>query len=134
MKVGRITLIILTVLFCVSIYPCYSQEPQPVVPPPVGEIKSVDVDKDGDYDVRYYREGKYVSRVEADTNNDNTPDVVVNIKDGEFESAEADTDYDGTPDKKFTNKDEFNKWLNAERPAYQEHLNRPDWSFVYLDF
>lgn len=101
---------------------------------PPQETKTVDVNKDGIPDVTYYRDGEYVSKVEADTNYDGSPDVVVYTKDGKFLSAEADVDYDGKADKKFKDVNEFNQWVNENNPDFQEQLNRPDWKFDLMKF
>jgi len=91
-------------------------------------VKQVDINGDGTADVTYHHDGANIHKVEADTNNDGKADVIVNKKDGKFESAEVDTDYDGTSDKKFTDATEFNKWLNENRPGFNDALSPGDLS------
>lgn len=98
------------------------------------QTKTIDLNNDGNPDVTYYHDGKYVAKAEADTNYDGKPDVTVYTKDGKFESAEADTDYDGTPDKKFSDVAEFNEWLNKNDPDFEKYLNQPDWEVAMFKF
>lgn len=131
----RFVFIFVAVLFCC--YPAYSQgtpEAGASVNMPVSEIKTADVNADGNADVTYYRDGRYVSKIEADTNYDGRADVVVYTKDGKFDHAEADTDHDGKMDKKFSDVAEFNKWLNSDNPDFQDRLSQPDWQFDFLKF
>lgn len=117
--------IILFFLICISACCGYAQ----VAPATQGAVvKAVDVNEDGKPDVSYYsQDNKYISKVEADTNYDGKPDVVVHLKDGKFDSAEVDTNYDGKTDKKFSDVNDFNKWLNENNPNFSGHLNRGDW-------
>lgn len=133
MKTGILAILVLILFYTAG----YSETPpvgSVVINMPTQQAKTADVNKDGAPDVTYYREGKYVSKVEADTNYDGTPDIVVNIKDGKFDSAEADVDYDGKTDKKFNNAAEFKKWVNENRPDFEDQLNRPDWQFDLIKF
>lgn len=107
---------------------------QVVAPRQTPGMNSMDMNRDGKPDIIYYDEGKYIIKVEGDTNYDGKPDVIVHVKDGKFESAEVDTDYDGTPDKKFTDVGSFSKWLNENRPDWQDKLNRPDWEVTLFKF
>ncbi len=131
MKKISFTVVSLLAFFCINIYPAYSQE----APVSAGTIaKAYDVNNDGAPDVSYYSDGKYVTRAEADTNYDGKPDVIVHTKDGKFDSAEADTDYDGKPDTKFTDTESFNKWLNENKPDFNDKLNRADWQLDLIRF
>jgi len=129
-------------LFILGIFCFYAQGYSQGVPaqnvaveiPAEQVIKTVDVNKDGSADVRYYRDSKYVSKAEADTNYDGKADVVVYAKNGEFVSAEVDTNYDGKTDKKFTDVKEFNQWLNKNNPDFESKLNQPNWQFDLMKF
>jgi hypothetical protein len=136
-KLNSIFIFLLSLSF-VTIYLGYAQS-APLANPPVnqpcnGDIKTCDVNHDGKSDVTYYSDGKYVTKVEADTNSDGKPEIVEHIKDGKFESAEVDTNNDGKMEKKFTNKSEFNKWLNENSPDYKDKLDQPDWTFEAIKF
>lgn len=124
--------IILLVLFCSQFYLAYSQTATSM--PQKSQAKTLDMDRDGDVDVVYHSDGKYVSKIEADTNNDNKPDVTVNYKDGKFNSAEVDTDHDGKVDRKFNSNVEFNKWVNDTHPRYADKLQKDNVRFVDLNF
>jgi hypothetical protein len=126
-------IVFLSVCAWLNIHSGYAQPPAAAATA-MPETKSVDVNKDGKPDVTYYRQGKYVSKIEADTNYDGKPDVTVRLKDGKFDSAEADTNYDGKAEKKFTNASDFNKWVNSQKPSFKDKLNRPDWQFDALKF
>ncbi|MFA5090085.1 MAG: hypothetical protein WC510_03480 [Candidatus Omnitrophota bacterium] len=131
MKNISVMAVILSVLFFMGIHSGYSQ----VVPAPHGAApKTYDTNYDGKPDVTYHGDGKYVSKVEADTNYDGKPDVTVHIKDGKFESAEIDTDYDGKADKKFNDAPSFNKWVNENKPGFDDKLNKTDWRIDLMDF
>ncbi|MFA5114809.1 MAG: hypothetical protein WC469_01925 [Candidatus Omnitrophota bacterium] len=93
-----------------------------------------DVNKDGKPDVTYYKDGEYISKIEADTNYDGKPDVTVHIKGGKFESAEVDEDYNGTVDERFNDVKDFNKWLNSHHPDFNNKLNKPDWRVNLANF
>ncbi|MFH1889244.1 MAG: hypothetical protein ABH806_04055 [Candidatus Omnitrophota bacterium] len=131
MRSIAVACVLLLILFCINIYPGYSQEPG--VSMEAG-ARTFDVNKDGKPDITYHSDGKYVAKVEADTNYDGNPDVAVHLKDGKFDSAEVDTDYDGTPDKQFSDVAEFNKWLNENKPDFNDKLNRADWQFDMIKF
>ncbi|MFA5355968.1 MAG: hypothetical protein WC301_00970 [Candidatus Omnitrophota bacterium] len=131
MKRGTARVILLSVLFCLILYPLYAQEGCPVKGDLAG---SHDVNDDGVADVVYYGDGKYITKAEADTNYDGASDVVVYMEEGKFKSAEADTDYDGTHDKKFNDAAEFNSWLNANNPDFNDKLNKDDWRVDILKF
>ena len=88
----------------------------------------------GGPDIIYYRDGKYVGKVEMDTNYDGKPDIVVHVKNGKFVSAEADTNYDGKPDKKFSDLKSFNQWLNSTNPDFYKQLNSRDWDLSLIKF
>lgn len=92
------------------------------------ETKTVDVNKDGKPDVTYEQVEEFATKVEADTNYDGRPDVVVYVENGEFDSAEVDTDYDGKTDKQFNDQTQFKKWVNENRPAFNDSLGWDDWS------
>ncbi|MDD4895041.1 MAG: hypothetical protein PHW54_07010 [Candidatus Omnitrophica bacterium] len=131
MKNISVLVVILLVLFLMGGRLGYSQ----LAPAPQGAApKTYDVNSDGKPDVIYHGDGKYVSKVEADTNYDGRPDVVVHIKDGKFESAEVDTDYDGKTDKKFNDAPSFNKWVNENKPGFNDKLNKTDWRIDLMDF
>lgn len=132
MKIFSAIIIFLTSLFYVHIFDVYSQTVAPN--PKDAQIKSLDMDKDGDAEVVYHSDGKYVSKVEADTNNDGKPDLTVNYKGGKFQSAEVDTNYDGKVDKKFNNNVEFNKWVNDTHPRYADEVQKDNVEFVNLKF
>ncbi|MGD0336838.1 MAG: hypothetical protein ABSB18_07065 [Candidatus Omnitrophota bacterium] len=132
MKKVSIVIVFLFVLFCVNIYFGYCEAPPAIPVMPL--VKAVDVNKDGKPDVIYYSDGKYVSKIKADTNYDGRPDIIVKLKDGKFQSAEVDTDYNGKPDKKFTDVKEFNKWVNENKPNFEDKLNRANWEFALLKF
>ena len=134
MKKFSIIVVLALVFFCINIHSGYSQAA--TAASKKVKTKSVDVNKDGKPDVTYYStsDGKYVSKAEADTNYDGRPDVIVHTKDGKFASAEADTDYDGKMDKKFTNESQFKKWVNEDRPGFNDQLNRANWDFALLRF
>lgn len=117
--------------FCGGSFPCCAQNEMIAAQ---GQIKTYDVNNDGTSDVTYYGDGKYVQTVEADTNYDKKPDVVVHIKDGQFESAEVDTDHNGTMDKKISDVKTFNQWLNENSPDFEDYLNRPNWQFDLKKF
>lgn len=123
--------VFLLVFFCSGFYLGYSQVTQAL---PIVQTKTVDVNKDGKPDVTYYHDGKNVTKVEADTNFDGKPDVTVYAENGKFKSAEADTDYDGKPDKKFTDVNDFNKWVNKDNPKFKESLGWSDWSDPIFKF
>ncbi|MDD5165899.1 MAG: hypothetical protein PHQ57_00710 [Candidatus Omnitrophica bacterium] len=133
-KEASAAIIFLFALFCLNIYSGYCQVQVTPAIPAKGEIKTFDVNKDGNPDVTYYTDGKYVTKAEADTNYDGKPDVVVYTKDGKFESAEVDTNYDGKTEKKFSDVKAFNEWLNENSPDFNDHLNRPDWDIALLKF
>lgn len=95
---------------------------------------TADINKDGRPDVTYYKEGEYISKVEADTNYDGRPDVTVRTRGGKFESAEVDKDYNGTVDERFEDVKEFNKWLNKNHPDFNDKLNKPDWRVNLANF
>ncbi|MFA6349555.1 MAG: hypothetical protein WCY12_01325 [Candidatus Omnitrophota bacterium] len=101
---------------------------------PLSQAKTVDIDKDGDPDITYYKDGEYVGKVEADTNNDGKADITINIKDGKFQNAFVDTDYDGTADKEFKDDEQFLKWANENKPDYADKLNQANWKYDMLDF
>lgn len=129
-KIG-IAVVSLWVFLCINTYTAYSQDTAASTD---AAAKTLDVNNDGAPDVNYYSDGKYVTRAEADTNYDGKPDVIVHTKDGKFDSAEVDTDYDGTTDKKFTDTESFNKWLNENKPDFNDKLNRADWQFDLMRF
>ncbi|MFH1889168.1 MAG: hypothetical protein ABH806_03665 [Candidatus Omnitrophota bacterium] len=131
MKGIAVACVLLLILFCISIYPGYSQEPYVSME---ADAMRFDVNKDGEPDVTYHRGGIYVAKVEADTNYDARPDVIVHLKEGKFESAEVDTDYDGKTDRKYVNMAAFNNWLNENKPDFSDKLNRADWQFDMIKF
>jgi hypothetical protein len=121
---------VLIVLFvcgivCLAVYPAYSQEASST---PVLETKTLDINKDDNPDITYYRDENNIVKVEADTNYDDKTDVTVYTENGKFKVAEADTNYDGVMDKKFTDAAEFDNWLNENKPDFQDSLNKKDWS------
>ena len=119
------------IMLCLNINLAYSQL---AMAPAQMEIRTVDVNKDGKPDVFYYRDGKYIGKIEADTNYDGKPDIVIKTKDGKFDSAQVDTDYDGKMDKTFTNQDEFKRWVNAHKPEFKDKICLDDWQFALLKF
>jgi hypothetical protein len=92
------------------------------------QAKNVDVNKDGKPDVTYYKSGERFAKIEADTNYDGKPDVVVYVEDGKFKSAEVDSDYNGKTDKKFSDPTQFKKWVNENRPDFNDSLGWDDYS------
>lgn len=74
------------------------------------------MNKDGKNDVTYYGGGKNVTMVEADTNYNGKPDVVVHIENGKFKSAGADTDHNGSMETKFNDDRAFKDWVNKTNP------------------
>ena len=141
-KLGSIFILLLVLSF-VTIYSGYSYgegvplaNNPPANQPCSGNIKTCDMNNDGKPEVTYYsdKDGKYVTKVEADTNSDGKPEIVEHIKDGKFESAEVDTNNDGKMEKKFTKKSEFDKWLNENNPDYKDKLDQPDWTFDKIKF
>jgi len=124
MKKISLVFIIIAVFSCTYILLGNAQDAQG---PEKQETKSFDVNNDGRADLTYYGDGKYVTKIEADTNYDGRPDVVVHTKDGKFESAEIDTDYDGKMDKKISSAGEFDKWVNENKPDFNDKLNKPLW-------
>ncbi len=98
------------------------------------EIRTVDVNRDGKPDIKYYKDGEYVGKIEIDTNYDGKPDITVRTKNGKFASAEVDVDYDGKPDKKFSDLKAFNEWLNANNKDFYKQLNSRDWDVNLLKF
>ena len=102
-KISGIFVFIL-ILFCANVY----AELLPVPQEPV--TKTVDLNKDGKPDIIYYRDGKYVGKVEMDTN------------------------YDGKPDKKFSDLKSFNQWLNSTNPDFYKQLNSRDWDLSLIKF
>jgi len=123
--------IIVPIVFCLFPSFGYSEANTPVLQM---EIKTTDINQDGKPDVRYYRDGKYVGKVEVDTNYDGKPDVVIVTKDGKFVSAEVDTDFDGKPDKKFSDVAAYNRWLKTLPPDFQNKLDRADWQWDLMTF
>jgi hypothetical protein len=123
--------VFLSALICCIAFSGYAQD---TLPPAQPLTKTADVNNDGTPDVSYYSDGKYVSKVAADTDFDGIPDVVVKIKDGKFEIAQVDSDNNGTVDREFTDVSEFNKWLNKDKPEFNEYLNRPEWGFPSISF
>ncbi|MFA5286824.1 MAG: DUF6802 family protein [Candidatus Omnitrophota bacterium] len=92
------------------------------------QSKTVDINKDGKPDVTYQQAEEFATKVEADTNYDGKPDVVVYVENGKFDSAEVDTDYDGKVDKQFNDSAQFKKWVNENRPDFNDSLGWDDWS------
>jgi hypothetical protein len=92
------------------------------------QSKTVDVNKDGRSDVTYQQVEEFATKVEADTNYDGKPDVVVYVENGKFDSAEVDTDYDGKTDKQFNDSAQFKKWVNENRPDFNDSLAWDNWS------
>lgn len=92
------------------------------------QSKTVDVNKDGKPDVTYQQVEEFATKVEADTNYDGRPDVTVYVENGKLDSAEVDTDYDGKVDKKFKDPAQFKKWINENRPNFNDTLGWDDWS------
>lgn len=127
-------MIVIAVFFCLKVNLGYSLEPAIPVTPAQLEIKTVDVNKDGKPDVTYYKDGKYVGKIEADTDYDGKPDVVVKLKEGKFQSAEVDTNKDGKTDKKFDNEKDFKAWLNKDKPEFNSALYRDNWEFGSIAF
>jgi hypothetical protein len=120
MKKTFMIFVLVLALSCLNIYPAFSDSGCEE-----GEnVQKIDVDNSGAPDVAVYSEGKYITKVEADTNHDGKPDIIVRIKDGVFQSAEADTNYDGTMDKTFTDANAFNQWINDTHPAFKKILAR----------
>ena len=94
------------------------------------QSKAIDVNKDGKPDVAYQQVEDFATKVEADTNYNGKPDVVVYVENGKFDSAEVDTDYDGKTDKQFNDPAQFKKWVNENRPDFNNSLGWDDWSRV----
>jgi hypothetical protein len=126
-------MVFLLVFFCLNYVLAFSQAASQEEKT---QTKTCDVNKDGKPDVTYYSdsEGKNVAKVEADTDYNGRPDVVVILKDGKFDSAEVDTNNDGKSERKFNDASEFNKWVNENRPDFNNALNRPNWRFGVLAF
>jgi|GEM_PF-1694158 len=96
------------------------QATEPITPAP--SVRSMDTNNDGRPDMTYYAKEE---RLEADSNYDGKPDVVINMKDGNFQSAEIDSDYNGSVDKKITDKNQFDQWVNS-KPELKSGLSRFD--------
>jgi len=123
MKKQFIVLFSLLSFFFFLVVLVYAQSP---VMPLGPQVKTTDINKDGTADITYYSDGKYITKIQADTNYDGKPDIIINIKDGKFESAEIDTDYDGKFDKKINDAAEFKKWVNKNDPDFESYLDQRD--------
>ncbi|MFA5157067.1 MAG: hypothetical protein WC532_06745 [Candidatus Omnitrophota bacterium] len=95
-------------------------------------IRKLDMNKDGKPDVAYYSDGKSIVAIKADTDHNGKLDVIVHLKDGQFDSAEIDNNNDGKSDQTFSNVDEFNKWLKDNHPDFYGYIGQPDWQFNLL--
>lgn len=98
------------------------------------ETATSDINQDGQPDITYYHDGKYVNKAEADIDYDGKTEVTVHAKDGRFQSAEADMDHDGKPDKEFTDPKAFNKWLNENGPDFSDKMGTDDWMYYGIKF
>ncbi len=87
-----------------------------------------DVNKDGKPDVIYYHDGERINTIHADTNYDGAHDITVHIENGKFKEAQIDSDYDGVVDKRFDDAAQFKKWVNENRPDFNDSLGWDDYS------
>lgn len=117
MKRLKDLLILVTAVFCLGT--CASCNPGP---------KTIDVNQDGKPDVIYHHDGENIHKIQADTNYDGTHDITVHIEDGKFKEAHIDADHDGTTDKVIKDPVQFKKWVNDNRPDFNEHLGWDDYS------
>ncbi|MBM3244036.1 MAG: hypothetical protein FJZ12_04310 [Candidatus Omnitrophica bacterium] len=92
------------------------------------KTENVDVNNDGKPDVAYLHDGQNIRKIKADTNYDGKDDVIVHIEDGKFKKAEVDSDHDGSYETKIDNEAQFKKWVNENRPDFNDHLGWDDYS------
>jgi hypothetical protein len=90
--------------------------------------KTLDVNQDGEADVFYYHDGENVTGIHADTNYDGTHDVKIHIEDGNFKKAEIDVDHDGKHETQINDAAQFKKWVNENRPDFNDHLGWDNYS------
>lgn len=123
----------LYIAFTVLFFSCAACAQETAVNP-APNTKTVDVNKDGTPDVTLTGDGKFVSKVEADTDFDGKTDITVNRQGGEFKSAKVDSDHDGKTDKEFKNEKDFLDWVNQNDPAFIEFVNQRNWEFSGVKF